>query len=160
MTAQALAGALAGLLIAAIALIVILERARSRAEDRRGDLALEAIAGRQRLELEREQLAAMRDRLHAMRARIAAVEEEVASSALVGELVVVNTPKPDDQTLRGVCTRELKSGGLVLEAAVYLEREWSKGAEVAREVPAGDVVVPAYSWAQVVQRTQTTRTEE
>jgi hypothetical protein len=134
MTAQALAGALAGLLIAAIALIVILERARSRAEDRRGDLALEAIAGRQRLELERERLAAMRDRLHTMRARIDAVEEEVASSALVGELVIVNTPK--------------------------LEREWSKGAEVAREVPAGDVVVPAYSWAQVVQRTQTTRTEE
>jgi hypothetical protein len=69
---------------------------------------------------------------------------------LEGELCVIHTPKPDDQSLRGVVRAELDRGALVLSAAVYLEREGGeRGGEVLREVPVGDVVIPAYSWAQI-----------
>lgn len=60
---------------------------------------------------------------------------------LEGELVVVNTPKPDDQSVRGVVRQELESGLLVLAGAVYLDRDRDRGRDTVREVPVGDVVV-------------------
>lgn len=66
---------------------------------------------------------------------------------LQGEHVIVNTPKPDDQSLRGFCVEELSRDRLRLTGAVYLEPDGRSGVV---EVPAGDVVVPAYSWAQVI----------
>jgi hypothetical protein len=128
MTAQALAG----LLIAAGLIVVAVLVYRDLRDRRLADAVERAAARRHELEL-------------------AALER---GGELEGELVIVNTPRPDDQTLKGVCRRELASGGLVLEAAVYLERRPSRGSEEVDEVPAGDVVVPAYSFAQIVHRTQ------
>lgn len=70
---------------------------------------------------------------------------------LEGKLLLVNTPKPDDQTLQGVCRAELAGGGLLLEGAVYIDRVPVRGGgEEPREVPAGTVVLPRYSFAQIV----------
>lgn len=73
---------------------------------------------------------------------------------LVGKTVVVNTPKPDDQSFRGVVREELATGELVLGAAIYYERRWGRGGqEVAAEVVVGDVVVRGPklgAWIQVL----------
>lgn len=91
--------------------------------------------------------------LHARRAsrRLAELEAERAASPLVGRTVVVNTPRPDDQALRGVVTRELEDGGVVLAGAAYLDRvEVRGGGAEVREVPAGDVVVTRVAWVQLL----------
>lgn len=82
--------------------------------------------------------------------RLRRLELERGRRRLEGELVVANTPRPDDQSIRGVVVRELDGGGLELRAAVYLERELERGAETVREVAAGDVVLPRVAWVQVL----------
>lgn len=81
------------------------------------------------------------------------LEQDRRLRVLEGELVVVNTPKPDDQSIRGVVRQELESGLLVLTGAVYLERDVDHGRQVVREVPAGDVAVAGPklgSWVQIL----------
>jgi hypothetical protein len=63
----------------------------------------------------------------------------------LGETYIVNTARPDDQSIRGVLVRELPSGAIMLAAAAYLDAD---GTETAI---AGDVVLPAFSWAQRVE---------
>lgn len=67
--------------------------------------------------------------------------------SLEGRRVIVNTPKPDDQAIRGVVVQELEDGGYALAAAEYLEP--AQGGTI-REVKAGDVIVPRASWIQLV----------
>lgn len=173
MTAQALAGALAGLLLAAALLVVLLER-RRRALDldlwsTRGDVSrLELELADARVELgmagEREDhlrasLQHTTRELEATRQRLEDLALARQRSPLEGELVLVNTPKPDDQTIRGVCRRELRDEtgrpvGIVLEAAEYVGTELHRGEERPTRTPIGDVVVPAYAFAQIVQRTE------
>lgn len=77
---------------------------------------------------------------------------ELKAGPLVGRLVSVNTPNPDDQSIKGVCARQLADGGLVLEAAVYMDtvRGRDQVVEVV-ERPIGTAIVRAYSWAQVLE---------
>lgn len=163
MTAQALAGMLAGLLLAAVVVAVLLER-RRRDLSSTLDFILED-RNRERLELaqagEREDhlraaLSAQASDTEAARRRLEELELERRRSPLEGELVIVNTPRPDDQTLRGVCLRDLgRERGMVLTAAEYVDTELARGEEKPRRTPlVGEVHVPAYSFAQIVQRTE------
>lgn len=97
------------------------------------------------LEVARRSILATREDLDeaidAARRRGHELEQARRARVLEGELVVVNTPKPDDQSIRGVVDRELDNGLLCLKAAVYLERDVARGRETVREVPVGDVVV-------------------
>lgn len=168
MTAQATAGVLAGLLIAlalaASVYVAHLRRQRDSALELAGDR--QASLGRERDALERvtrtlEDVDAHRTALEAELVKANAELAEHRRSPLEGELVIVNTPRPDDQSIKGVCVRDLgRAGGMVLEAAVYLDRGIEHGREVPREVPAGDVVVDRYSWAQIVRRTEPVTTQE
>lgn len=74
------------------------------------------------------------------------------SSPLEGELVIVNTARPDDQSIRGFVVRETAAGALVLTGAVYLERNAVRGGrEEVIEVPAaGAIVVHNPSSTQIV----------
>jgi hypothetical protein len=159
MTAQALAGICAGLLLAALVVIFLLERRRERAEvdawARREDnreLSVRIAVAEAELDATAELLEESRRSAEVLELELAKLRGELEESDLVGELVIVNTPRPDDQTLKGVCRRDRgPDRGLVLEAAVYLE---PRGQGQVAEVAAGDVVVPAYSWAQIVHRTE------
>lgn len=73
-------------------------------------------------------------------------------SPLEGELVIVNTARPDDQSIRGLVARETAAGALVLTGAVYLERNAVRGGrEEVIEVPAaGAIVVHNPSTTQIV----------
>jgi hypothetical protein len=62
---------------------------------------------------------------------------------LEGRYVIVNTPKPDDQSLRGWVRRQYPDGALELRDADLLERA-PNGDVVAQ--PAGEVLVPVNSW--------------
>lgn len=173
MTAQAIAGVLAGLLIAATAAAIILERRRRRLDTdlwiarRDNDERVTQAASLREL-LADERVRATRAEEHAEHARAAlraansnlvsleadALDRERRTS-LEGKLVVVNTPRPDDQTIRGVCRRELfddegRPTALVLEAAEYVDSEHVRGEDRARRTPIGTVTVPAYSFAQHV----------
>jgi hypothetical protein len=100
-----------------------------------------------RLEAERD------DAIRHLRACQRDLEQSRRLRVLEGELVVVNTPKPDDQSVRGVVRQELESGLLVLAGADYLERDHDRGRETVRVVPVGDVVVAGPklgSWVQVL----------
>lgn len=118
---QALAFGLAGLLLTLV-----------------GVLATIVLTTRHRLRDVERHLDGAQERAHRLGRELA---EAAHSRVLEGELVVVNTPKPDDQSVRGVVNRELESGLLVLTAAVYLERDRARGRDTVREVPVGDVVV-------------------
>lgn len=78
--------------------------------------------------------------------RVAELEAELerrdGGPELEGRYVIVNTPKPDDQSLRGWVRRQYPSGALDLADAELLER--IDGRLVAQ--PAGSVFVPANSW--------------
>lgn len=130
---QAVAFGLAGLLltlVGVLATVVLTTRHRLADVERECDDAREAARR------------ARHDLAHAANRRV-----------LEGELVVVNTPKPDDQSVRGVVRQELESGLLVLAGADYLERDHDRGRETVRVVPVGDVVVAGPklgSWVQVL----------
>lgn len=66
---------------------------------------------------------------------------------LGGRCVIVNTRRPDDQSVRGWVRSQHPDGTLELARAVYLE----PGADGVQEVAAGDVWIPAasISWVQV-----------
>lgn len=70
---------------------------------------------------------------------------------LLGHTVVVNTPRPDDRSIRGVVTRELDGGGVVLSAAVIYNEVVGAGREAkVVEIPAGEVVVHHVAWFQIL----------
>lgn len=118
---QAVAFGLAGLLLVLVgAALTALVAARNVADR----LEAERDAAGQRLRLLGREL-----------------EQAKRTRVLEGELVVVNTPRPDDQSVRGVVEQELDNGLLVLKGAVYLERIPGRGREEVREVSVGDVVV-------------------
>lgn len=82
---------------------------------------------------------------------------ELSASPLVGKLVIVNTPMPDDQSFRGVVTRDdFNDGdGLVLTAAVRLATvQGDEGLELIEE-PTGDLILPRYASAIPVDDTAT-----
>lgn len=62
---------------------------------------------------------------------------------LVGRYVIVNTPKPDDQTLRGWVRAEHEDGALELGQAELLTT--GPGGEV-QVIAAGDVLIRSYSF--------------
>lgn len=100
---------------------------------------------------ELEILRQLRDAQQAQIEGLAAELADLRAGALVGRHVAVNTPLPDDQSFRGVCTLELEDGGLVLTAAVLLEHVRGRDQSVRiDETPVGDIVIRAYSWAQVI----------
>lgn len=112
------------------------------------------------LELERE-LAQSQGELEGARRWAARLERELdehlaelsalQAGPLVGRLVAVNTPNPDDQSIRGVCTRELEDGGLVLSPAVYMDTVRTRGGELqVQERPMAAAVIPRYAWAQII----------
>jgi hypothetical protein len=98
----------------------------------------------------RKELAAAHGRLEHAAERLAELEDELqrARGPLVGQLVVVNTPRPDDQSIRGVITAQLDDGGFVLAGAELLETIRDRGGDQVVEQQIGDVVVPRYSWLQ------------
>lgn len=61
---------------------------------------------------------------------------------LVGRYVQLNTKRPDDQTLRGVCVEEFPDGSVMLAGAEYLEPG-------GNPLDAGQVYVPISSIAFV-----------
>lgn len=89
---------------------------------------------------------------HRRAARLECELDSRRQDPLEGELVIVSTPKPDDQSIRGLVTRTTPAGGLLLTGAVYLERQTVRGGrEEVVEVPAaGAIVVPAFSSAQII----------
>lgn len=79
--------------------------------------------------------------------RVAELEAELearsAGPDLEGRYVIVNTPKPDDQSFRGWVRREYPGGELELTNAELLE-PGPDGTVVAQ--PAGTVLVERHSW--------------
>lgn len=129
-----------------------------RACDRERDFALtqaeRAISDAQHLERDRGRLEARIEHLQDHADDLDRHLDGYRGSPLEGRTVVVNTPKPDDQAFRGVVLRDLKDDGVVLAAAVYLERESSREGETVREVPAGEVHVRRVAWTQLLNPTQ------
>lgn len=62
--------------------------------------------------------------------------------SLEGRHCVVNTKRPDDQSIRGVVSEQYDDGGLLLRAAAYLEPG-------GQELDAGDVYLPGSSVSSV-----------
>lgn len=158
MNSQAIiaAGAIVALLIILVALAVLLWTVRADADvarhasrcDRDDRLKRDRDVARLKGELDATRL--QRDYSTRQRDELNAELERLHAGPLVGKVVSVNTPAPDDQSFRGVCVRELADGGVVLTAAVYLDTVRSRGELVVEERPAGDVVVRRYSWAQII----------
>lgn len=158
MTPQAIVatGIAAAAIAALITLLVV--RLRDARLDRdaaiagRGPLERKADALRDELVTARRLAAGAEARLEHTLQRVGELELELAeltASPIVGKVVVVNTPRPDDQSIRGVVTRELEDGGVVLTAAVVLETVVDRAGESSvEERPAGDVVVRRVSWVQ------------
>lgn len=177
MTAQALAGALAGITLVLLAVVAALLADRRR-NGERGEREvgrvreqalrdLERHAKEARAELERARgrldgldrsLASartqaeleLRRRESAERA-VEALELELArrrlGPVLEGDTVALTTP--DDRTLRGIVRQTFDGGAVLLGAAtLYVERTGRGGEVEVEEIAAGDVAVPAYRWAQ------------
>jgi predicted RNase H-like nuclease (RuvC/YqgF family) len=178
MTAQATAAAafaVAALLLvaAAVLLVVLLLRDRRAGAERHaeevkaaygyGDQRVEAVVRRER-ELEATLTAATND-LHRARADVALLTTKLeaadrrledlelelarrrAGAVLEGDTVALTTP--DDRTVRGIVRQTFDNGSLLLGGAVvYVERPGRAGEVDVQELEAGDVVVPAYRWAQ------------
>lgn len=72
-------------------------------------------------------------------------------SRLEGELVLVNTPRPDERTFRGLVVRELPAGELELRGAEELERVPARGGEDVRTLRMGDAIVPGPRLGSAVQ---------
>jgi hypothetical protein len=134
--AYVLAG-LAVLLLIEGALRLTLARAQVRQRD-----YLERELGRA---LERLKVAAeVRGELNSRVAELEAeLERRDGGPQLEGRYVIVNTPKPDDQSLRGWVRRQYATGALELADADLLERG-PTGDLVAQ--PAGVVLIPANAW--------------
>lgn len=89
--------------------------------------------------------------LQASRAADEASRLQLPPPPLLGQTVVVTTPRPDDRSIRGVVIRELDGGGVVLSAAVIYDEVVGPGREAkAVEIPAGEVVVYAVAWFQIL----------
>jgi hypothetical protein len=166
MTPQAIVAALViGVLLVLVLVLVV------RLHDR-GDTLVFVIGERDRAIEERDRasvaasrtnadLIALRGERAALSARIEHAGERIGeleddleryrTGPLLGQRVIVNTPRPDEQSIRGVVTIELDSGGLVLAAAELLETVHDRDGEHVEAQAIGDVVVPAYSWAQRVK---------
>lgn len=117
--------------------------------------ALVAYRRGHRAELERVRASRHREaeRRHRLELELADARERQAAEAarpLVGRTVIANTPRPDDRSIRGVVVRELEGNGLVLQGAVYLDPSGDPNNPGIREVPAGELVVPRYSFAQII----------
>lgn len=72
-------------------------------------------------------------------------------SRLEGELVLVNTPRPDERAYRGLVVRELPAGELELRGAEELERVPTRGGEDVRALRVGDAIVPGPRLGSAVQ---------
>lgn len=72
-------------------------------------------------------------------------------SRLEGELVLVNTARPDERTFRGLVVRELPAGELELRGAEELERVPMRGGEDVRGLRIGDAIVPGPRLGSAVQ---------
>lgn len=147
MNTQAIAGILAGLTVVLSIDVALLWRLwRAAVSD--------GARARDRVTVLHTERAACRERVAELEGELAAR----AASPLEGELVIVNTPAPDDQSIRGVVVRELNDGGLLLAGAVYLERVTARGGlEEVQERHVGDVIVPSYSFAQRVPSSEPSR---
>jgi hypothetical protein len=174
MTAQAIAAAafaVAALLLVAAVVLLLRDRQASIARHdealrdayRFGDQRVDAIR-RHETELQatldqrgrdlhraRADLALATTKLEAAGRRLEDLELELArrraGAILEGETYAFTTP--DDRTVRGIVRQTFDNGALLLGAAVvYLERPGRGGEVDVEELDAGDVVVPAYRWAQ------------
>lgn len=152
MTVALVAGALVALIIivALLALLWTAHRDVKRAEhyrERYLEQAAELAEARGLAEAHRTLIKRQDTRVAELQAEL----DELQAGPLVGRQVNVNTPNPDDQSFRGVCTRELAEGGLVLTAATYMDTVRVRGGELQIvERPIGDAVIPRWSWAQVL----------
>lgn len=168
MTAQAVAGALAGaLLVLLIFYAWLWHAARSQvASARDAHQAAEAALKRERedylgrlAELDRQlrarsaDVAALQVRVDAAEGRHATLSRELESRRLgpirEGELVALTTP--EGATIRGTVRQTFDNGAVLLGAAVVLDEVVGRGGQPdVVERPAGDVSVPAHAWAQKI----------
>lgn len=163
MTPQALVAALVIALLIVIAL-VLLARLRGQGatlvfvineRDRANDLAERASAEATRANADvvalRGELAGSRARLEHAGERITELDDELEgyrAGPLVGQRVIVNTPRPDEQSIRGVVTLTLDDGSIVLAAGELLETVRDRDGEHVEAQPLGDVVIARHSWIQ------------
>lgn len=120
-----------------------------------GVIALVRLVGRRERELERVRGSRHREAEKRLQAETELAEfrerqAELERSPLLGRTVIANTPRPDDRAIRGVVARELDDGGLLLQGAVYLDPAGDPSNPGIREVPAGELVVPRISFAQII----------
>lgn len=174
MTAQAIAAAaFAGAALPLLVAVVLLLRDRQASVARHdealkaayefGDQRVADVLKRERLlddalqeraehvNRARADLALATTKLEAAERRLEDVELELArrraGAILEGETYAFTTP--DDRTVRGIVRQTFDNGALLLGGAVvYLERPGRGGEVEVEELDAGDVVVPAYRWAQ------------
>lgn len=104
----------------------------------------------ERVRASRHREAERRHRLELELADARAARADLERSPLLGRTVIANTPRPDDRAIRGVVARELDGGGLLLQGAVYLDPAGDPSNPGIREVPAGELVVPRVSFAQII----------
>lgn len=160
MDAQALAATIVALLALATVLALVRVNGRLAAErDEAHASAEDLVAGAERLEesserLSREladtaaELARARRELEDDRRTIAELDAELdrtgdRRSLEEGELVVVNTRKPDDQSIEGIVVRELDDRTVVLEAADLLVAGDGRGrAGAVERITLGPAVIP------------------